>query len=176
MLTPRERRYLTLYLPLGIIAAVLVDAAAFAEVGSSTGFGSGGLCHGCSDFTPIGTALALGQPIEEVAGANHWYNFTVQSAGSGILTGNVQFQPVTAMGAIITAGHGWTLDVLGPTGLDVASYSFSSASFSAGPATVLQSGQVFALNTGSTTLSGQGDILNVIGTGSFQGSISVNIP
>src|SRR5271154_7597489 len=52
--------------------------------------------------TPLGTSLALGAPNEAQKGAgattNNWYNFTVQSAGGGIILNNIQFQVVTATG------------------------------------------------------------------------------
>ena len=70
--------------------------------------------------TPLGTSLALGTPSEAQKGAgattNNWYNFTVQSAGGGIILNNIQFQVVTATGSIVTPGGSWTMSALGITG------------------------------------------------------------
>ncbi len=131
--------------------------------------------------TPLGTSLALGTPAEAQKGAgattNNWYNFTVQSAGGGIILNNIQFQVVTATGSIVTPGGSWTMSALGITGTSVGTYSFATGLWTAGGTTIMTSSQTLVLNAvGATSLSAQGDQLNVIGTGSFQGSISVNIP
>lgn len=126
--------------------------------------------------TPLGTSLALGTPSEAAKGTNNWYNFTVQSAGGGIILNNIQFQVVTATGSIVTPGGSWTMSALSITGVSVATYSFASGTWTSGGTTIITSSQTIVLNSVSTSLSAQGDVLNVIGTGSFQGSISVTIP
>jgi hypothetical protein len=176
VLTPRERRYLSVYLPLGIVTAVLVDGAAFAAIGWPMPIVQpGGPCEGCT-IPPTGTSLALGAPTEQSAGPNIWYNFTVQSAGGGITLGNLAFQVVTATGAIVPPGASWSLVVLGLSGTWVGTYSLGAGTWVSGGGEEITSGQTVVLDTGSTSLSGQGDVLNVIGAGSFQGSISVSIP
>jgi hypothetical protein len=173
VLGPRERRYLTLYLPMGIVVAVLIDLAAFAAIGGP--FPSlPEICAGCpSSTTPLGTALTLGSPREASAGAHYWYNFTVQSAGAGIVLGNVQVQLVTATGPI---GAGWTLEVLGGSGEAIGHYVLGNSSWSSGVETPIVTGQTFVLDTGPDNLSGQGAVLDLTGTGAFDGTINVEIP
>ncbi|MCI4354594.1 MAG: type IV pilin [Thermoplasmata archaeon] len=129
--------------------------------------------------TPLGTSLALQTPGEASKGAgattNNWYNFSVQAAGGGLILNNLQFQVQTPSGQIVAAGGSWTLNVLGITGTVVGTYAFATNSWSAGGTVLMTSQQLVALNAvGATGLSG--DTLIVIGTGSFQGSISVAIP
>ena len=131
--------------------------------------------------TPLGTSLALNKPVESSKGAgattNNWYNFSVQSAGGGIVLNNLNFQVVTSTGGIVTPSISWTMNVLNLGGTVVGTYSFISASWSLGGTTPIVSSQTIVLNAiGATSLSSQGDAMNVIGTGSFQGSISVSIP
>src|SRR5271170_4411665 len=131
--------------------------------------------------TPLGTSLALGAPNEAQKGAgattNNWYNFTVQSAGGGIILNNIQFQVVTATGSIVTPGGAWTMIALGITGASIGTYSSVSGSWTAGGTTIISSSQTIVLDAvGATSLSGQGDAVNIIGTGTFQGSITVSIP
>jgi flagellin-like protein len=124
--------------------------------------------------TPLGTALALGTPLEASKATNNWYNFSVQSAGGGLILNNLQFQVQTPTGGIVPATGSWTLTVLGLTGTSVGTYSMTTNSWTAGGTTAVSSQQQIALNAVSTPLSG--DTLVVIGSGSFQGSISVSIP
>ena len=128
--------------------------------------------------TPLGTALALSSPTENSKGTTNYYNFSVQSAGGGLLLNNLQFQIVGSGGSIIpTTAAGWSLSVLGITGSSVGTYSITSASptWTVGGTTVMSSQMTVALTSpAATTLSG--DTLNVIGVGSFSGSISVPIP
>jgi len=129
--------------------------------------------------TPLGTALALGTPGEASKGAgattNNWYNFSVQSAGGGLILNNLQFQVQTPSGQIVTPGGSWTLNVLGITGTVVGTYSLSTNAWTLGGTSVVSSQMLISLNAvGATGLSG--DNMIVIGTGSFQGSIQVAIP
>jgi len=124
--------------------------------------------------TPLGTSLALGSPGEAAKGTNNWYNFSVQSAGGGLIFNNLNFQVQTASGGIVPAGGSWTMNVLGLTATVVGTYSMSTNAWTAGGTTAVTSQQQFSLNAVSTPLSG--DTLIIIGTGSFQGSIAVSIP
>ncbi len=176
MLGARDRQYLSVLLPIGIVAAVLIDGAVFAAIGwPAPPVQPGGPCEGCS-VAPIGTSLALGQPLEQTSGPNHWYNFTVQSAGGGITLGDISFQLVTATGAVVAPGGSWSLVVLDLEGSLAGTYSLSTGSWVSGGGAAITSGQTFVLDAVSTDLSGQGEVLNVIGTGPFGGSISVGIP
>jgi flagellin-like protein len=129
--------------------------------------------------TPLGTALALNTPGESVTGAgattNHWYNFSVGAASTGLTLGSMQFQVQTSSGAIVPAAAGWTLNVFGLTGTVVGTYSMASNSWTAGSTVQASSQDIVSLNAiQATTLSG--DTFVVIGTGSYQGTISVSMP
>jgi flagellin-like protein len=131
--------------------------------------------------TPLGTSLALNKPVEAQKGAgattNNWYNFSVESAGGGIVLNNINFQVVTSTGGIVTPAAAWTLNVLNLGGTVIGTYSLTTAAWTLGGTTPIVSSQTIVLNAiGATGLSGQGDAMNVIGTGTFAGSIQVSIP
>jgi flagellin-like protein len=121
--------------------------------------------------TPLGTALALSNPNEAAKGPNFWYNFSVQSAGGGITLNSMNFQTVNAAGSIVTP-TGWTMVVLGLTGANVGTYNLVTGAWTAGGASALTSSMTLVLDA---TANLSGDTLNVVGAGSFQGSISVSI-
>ncbi len=122
------------------------------------------------------TPLAFGPPSEGSAGPNHWYNFTVQSAGGGIVLENIGLAIETATGTDVVPGASWTALLLGLGGELVGTYSFVTASWTGGATAAISSGQVLVVDIGATNLAGVGDALNVFGTGGFQGSISIGIP
>jgi flagellin-like protein len=122
--------------------------------------------------TPLGTALALGSPGESAKGANFWYNFSVASAGGGLLMNNLNFQVTGATGSIVTP-TGWTMNVVGLTGSTVATYSMTLGTWSLGGTTAVNSQQFIDMDA---TSSQSGSTLVVSGSGSFQGSISIVIP
>ena len=126
--------------------------------------------------TPLGTALALGSPGEAQKGANNYYNFSVQSAGGGILFNNLNFQVLNPSGQIVAPTAAWSLTVLNLLGTSVGTYALTGASagtWTVGGTTALSSSQTICLNAASSL---SGDTLVVSGAGSFQGSISVPIP
>ena len=128
--------------------------------------------------TPVGTSLAVNKPLEASKGTTNWYNFTVGSAGGGLLLNNLQFQVVGAGGAIVpTTAAGWSLNVLGLTGSTVGTYAITSAtpSWTLGGTTAVSSSQTIVLTSPIATVL-SGDTLTIIGTGSFSGSIAVAIP
>lgn len=176
MWNDRERRYLTLYLPVGILAAVLIDGAAFAAIGAPFPWFEP-TCAGCpSSTTPLGTALGLGAPTEQVVGGLHWYNFTVESAGGGLVAAEIQVEVLADTGAIVPPGLDWSLSLIGTGGITAAEYDFSAAAWATGGPATISSGDTLALGSGPTSLSGAGDMLEVLGQGSFDGTISVEIP
>jgi len=124
--------------------------------------------------TPLGTALALGPPSEATAGTGHWYNFSVQSAGGGILLNNLIFQVKTVSGNIVTPAGLTTVNVLGLSGSVVATYTYATAVWATNGASPVSNQQTLIF--GSTTSNLSGDTLVVLGTGSYSGSISVAIP
>ena len=122
--------------------------------------------------TPLGTALALGSPGEAQKGANNWYNFSVASAGGGLLANNLNFQVQSATGSITTP-TGWTMNVVSLTGTTVATYNMVTGAWTLGGSTAMSSQDLVDLDA-TTSLSGSTMIVS--GSGSFQGSISVVIP
>jgi FlaG/FlaF family flagellin (archaellin) len=122
--------------------------------------------------TPLGTALALGNPTTAANGTGFIYRFSIQSAGGGLIYSNLNFQVQTATGTIVSA-VGSHLNVFGLTGTNLAVYNTVTGVWSSGGTVAVSSSQQIALDT---TASISGDVLIVSGTGSFAGSIAVNIP
>jgi flagellin-like protein len=168
---PRSRGVSDIIATILLVAIVVVLAAVLYFLVSGLTKGPGN--------PSLGTALALGTPVEASAGAgattDHWYNFSVAAASSGVNLGSLQFQVQAPGGAIVPAGAAWTLTAAGLTGAVLGVYSFSSSSWSSGTTVTLTSQDAISLNAvQSAGLSG--DTFIVIGTGSYQGSISVSIP
>jgi flagellin-like protein len=129
--------------------------------------------------TPIGTALAVAAPKEATAGAgattNHWYNFSVQSASSGLVMGSMNFQVQTTGAGVVTPLAGWTLNVLGISGTSIAVYSMTTGTWTTGGTTALNSGDTIVLDAvQAASISGNNWIIS--GAGSYQGTIAVSIP
>lgn len=119
-----------------------------------------------------GTAMALGAPVEQREGTGYWYNFSVQSAGGGLVLNNLNFQVQSGGGSDVTNAS-WTLHVTDLYHRLVGVYSFKNSSWISGGTEGLNSEQAVDLET-QTSLSG--DTFSVIGAGSFAGSITVWIP
>jgi hypothetical protein len=75
-----------------------------------------------------GTALTFNTPEEQAIGSDHWYNFSIGAASSGLSLGNLNFQIQTSSGAPVTPGGGWTLTISKVGNATVASYSLTGAS------------------------------------------------
>ena len=129
--------------------------------------------------TPIGTALALAPPKEASNGAgattNHWYNFSVQSASSGLVMSSMNFQVQTAGAGIVAPLAAWTLNVEGISGTSIAVYSMTTGTWTSGGTTALASGDTVVLNVVQAA-GVSGDNWIVSGAGSYQGTISISIP
>ncbi|MFI5417839.1 MAG: archaellin/type IV pilin N-terminal domain-containing protein [Candidatus Lutacidiplasmatales archaeon] len=129
--------------------------------------------------TPIGTALAVGKAVPN--GANG-YTMVVQSAGSGMIYSNLNFQ-VQAAGAIVTGANGpTTMTVLGITGCNVAVYTFATNAWAVPGANLcaatggtagVTSGQEWSMANGASL---SGDTLIIIGAGSYSGSETSSLP
>jgi flagellin-like protein len=129
--------------------------------------------------TPIGTALALAPPKEAAAGAgattNHWYNFSVQSASSGLTMNSMNFQVQTTGAGVVTPLAAWTVNVLGISGTSVAVYSMTTGVWTSGATTALISGDTIVLDAvQAASISGNNWVVS--GAGSYQGTIAVSIP
>lgn len=126
-------------------------------------------CNGCGGY---GSALALGSPSEDSPGANHWYNFSIQSAGGGLILNNINFAIDSPSGSNI-AQSAWTLLVTNLYHQVVGVYGLANESWTSGGTSVVTTQQSVDLET-TTPVSG--DTLVASGAGSFAGSISVAIP
>jgi archaeal type IV pilus assembly protein PilA len=125
--------------------------------------------------TPIGTQLAVSPAKESTAGTTNWYNFTVQSAGGGLQLSNLVFQVRTTNGAFVSLPGASTMTVIGLTGATVGTYTISSGTWASGGSTSVSNQQQIILTTPSTT-SLSGDVLVILGSGTFSGSIQATIP
>ncbi len=123
--------------------------------------------------SPISTAFSLGAPNEAQAGTNHWYNFTVESAGGGIIWNDINFQVKNSGGTIIAVTSYSVLTISGTTVATSTTGTTWTAGAAGSGATGVSSTQSVSLLS-SASLSG--DTLYVIGTGSFSGTEQVNIP
>jgi len=135
--------------------------------------------------TPIGTAFALGNINEQSAGANFYYNTTVQSSGSGMTWQSMIFQVQTSGGA--SAAGPTTITVTNAAAsCNVAVYTFATAAWTAAVAGKCASGTLgggalvsngAAVQMVSTaTLQGLGDRWVVVGQSSYSGSAVFAIP
>jgi flagellin-like protein len=122
--------------------------------------------------TPLGTALAMSPAKEQTNGAQHWYNFSVQSASGGLIWNDMVFQFQTSTGGIITVTAP-TITVIGIAGANVATYS--AGTWTAGGTVGVSNQQQLIVQT-TSNLASQGDIMQVLGGGTFSGSIPVTIP
>jgi len=131
--------------------------------------------------TPLGTALAVGMPVS--SGGGTVYTMTI-TPSSGLTPASLNFEVTSSSGTILASGT--SIQIVGPNGCGLATYTFSTNAWAAGgtlpacvPAgtttTILSSGEQFQL-TASASLTGAGDKLVAIGTGSFSGQVATNLP
>jgi hypothetical protein len=123
-----------------------------------------------------GPGFAVSPPAEIDSGGHHWYNFSVQSAITGIELQNLVFQVQTPNGGVIPAAAGWTLQILGTSGGGLGGYTYSALneSWTSSSTTAVTSGDTISLDSGLSVLGG--DNFLILGAGAYQGSISVAIP
>jgi len=131
--------------------------------------------------TPLGSALAIGGATASSGGTVYTMSIT---PSSGLTPASLNFEVVSSSGTIL--GSGTSVVIFGVTGCTVATYTFSSNSWANGGAgtacvpagtttTTLSSGMQFQF-TASSSLSGAGDKLVVIGVGSFSGQVTTPLP
>ena len=127
--------------------------------------------------TPLGTSLAFNEPQEEVRGANHWYNFSVQSAAGGVVWGDLVLAAVTSTGGNITATALWTAGAWSWNGTGVATYEFASTTWLSGGNAPVASSQTLVFDSGTTDLSNGGDAMNIFFQSTcLEGSVQIQIP
>ncbi|HKV89588.1 MAG TPA: archaellin/type IV pilin N-terminal domain-containing protein [Thermoplasmata archaeon] len=139
--------------------------------------------------TPLGTALAMGTPSAGVNGSAFTYTVTI-TPSSGLTPAGLNFQVQSSTAAILAQPASSIIQVIGPQGCLVATYTFSTNVWAAGSAgagnthacapvgtanTVLTSGMQLNLQT-AANLAGQGDTLVAVGSGSFSGTVPIALP
>jgi flagellin-like protein len=148
-----------------------------------------GLTHGPGN-TPIGSAMAVSSST--ASGSGTWNNNTIsiQTASSGVTANSLKFQLVNSGGTIQSFTAVTLIDVSGcvvdyysgttnawATTLAVLPGAHTPPSLCANGLTL--SSQISAgdqlIVTTATSISSMGDSLNIVGTGSYSGSIAAAI-
>ena len=129
--------------------------------------------------TPLGSALAIGTPTASAGGTVYTMGVT---PSSGLTPASLNFEIVSSSGTIL--GSGTTVTVVGVTGCNVQTYTFSTnvwAVSGSNPCagttstTTLTSGMQFSL-TAASSLTGAGDRLVAVGVGTFSGQVIAPLP
>jgi hypothetical protein len=125
----------------------------------SPGGGDGGL----------GTGPTLGTPKEQTVGLDHWYNFSVQAMGGGLLLSDLGFHLVSQGGTNVTPGSGWSLIAYDSSGGLLGNYSLygpGAGAWTSGGTTAAAAGQLYSLLTTPGNVSGDGFVMSIQGVGS----------
>ncbi len=143
--------------------------------------------------TPIGSALAVSSATETSGSTpTAWYNGTIsiQSASSGVTANSLKFQLVNSGGSITAYSSVALIDVSGcavayyvggawqttvPTTPAVHYIAICSTTLGLTTSSQISSGDQLVLTT-TTNVDASGYSLNVVGTGSYSGSVSASIP
>lgn len=163
-----------------------IDASVDAQTGAvnavsnttvSCGFSAGAPGGGTGGGGSLASDLSIAPANEQVRGTNYWYNFSVQSASSGLTWGDLLLEVQTASGSIVTltGAPGGAITVIGISGNTVASYSIGTYSWTTGGSLSVSNQDEVVLQC-TNNLQAQGDSLTVLGIGSISGSISAAIP
>jgi archaeal type IV pilus assembly protein PilA len=145
--------------------------------------------------TPLGTAFAMGtaSAITGTAGTpacktgDSCYTLTVESAGGGITAGSLNFKVVYSSNSTtyLTGGQiGQGISIVNIAGAVVATGGTVAATtaltlttWTSGSTLGLSSTQSIWVDLGSTAShSGQGLVLQALGVGSYQGTVSATLP
>lgn len=124
--------------------------------------------------TPLGSALAVGPASEGVNGSANTFTFSIVSASGGLILNNLAFQVQNSGGNVVSLAAP-TLIVTGLAGTGVASYNMATGAWTAGGTLTVSNAMHIVLQT-TTTLTGKGYTLFVLGSGSFSGQVTANIP
>jgi hypothetical protein len=141
--------------------------------------GVGPPCNACGG---PGFVMILGSPRETVVAGDSLYNFSVDSAETGLLWGDLALHlEAPGGGTIPLGGTAWNVTVLDLYGDAVAFLGVGAphATWSSGGDAPVESGEWLRfVSPPATTLTGQGDCLVVTGAGSGGNAfeISVQIP
>jgi hypothetical protein len=122
--------------------------------------------------------MALQTPDESTSHGYHLYNFSIESAGGGLVWSNLGLNLTSPSGGTIPiTGAGWNITVFGLRGEIIAYYVADSGTSPwtvGGGVTVSNLQTLLLVSPPSTPLTGGS--LTVFGVGSFAGSLSVSIP
>jgi hypothetical protein len=113
-------------------------------------------CSG-SGNSPLQALLAVSLPNERTIGADHWYNFTVQSGGGVFEHRNLNFSVQNTSGAKVTSGAGWNFTAFDTAKATFATYSMygpSAGTWTAGGSSTVWGGETWSLLASPTNLSG----------------------
>jgi hypothetical protein len=106
---------------------------------------------------------------------DHWYNFTVQAAGGGLVMENLNFQIQSYPSGNVTSLAGWTLNVIGLTATVVATYSMVAGTWSTGPTVAFSGSMVISLLT-QTSMSGNTFVVSLSYGACPGGTVTTPIP
>jgi hypothetical protein len=158
----------TLAIPVGVLLAItLVSGALIYDAETAP---SPSICRALE----CGGYVALSTPTESNHSGSWVYNFSVAAAPSELPLADLGFLVHDQYGANLTPATSSSLTVYGLTGATLATYSLVHGAWTSGASTPLSSQQIISLNSGAQSLSG--DTFVTIGSGSYQGSVSVSIP
>ena len=168
-----KRRLLALTI---VILGAVTIAGAYSWVLATRPAGvSGGPCA----RAPCGMPLAFSAPAESTVSGYHLYNFSVQSAGGGIVWGDLGFSLLSPSGTTISpTGIGWNISVFGLGGTALAFYELGAGadSWTEGANLAVSAAQTLVLTSPPTAPLSGGTFIVLAQGGGFQGSISVSIP
>lgn len=106
-----------------------------------------------------GPAPAFGSPIPSTIAWRHWYNVSVESAGSGALIwGDFRVAILVPGGESISPARNWTLGVLDGAGSIVGEADLGSGSWEIGTTIQVMAGQSVDLYSANEGLGGDNEL------------------
>ena len=140
VLAPRDRQYLTILLPIGIVMAVFVDAIFLAAIGgwSHPVLGPPGPCACPASYDP---GVQLGAPNESALPDAVVFPVTV--AEPGLWIGNISLEFADSSGLPVTTGLAGSL--LSGT-VPLATFNFTSGVWTTGSGVTVFAGEAIALS------------------------------
>ena len=124
----------------------------------------------------MGPGFSIGSPVAGGNGSDHWYNADIGGGDPRGFWANWSVDVIVPGGDELGPQAGWTMTVWntsGPSHTPLASYDLFGRAWTIGAAGVPQSGQRLHLDTGTTSLEGQGYTWELDGP---LGSVTVALP
>ncbi|HEV2317814.1 MAG TPA: archaellin/type IV pilin N-terminal domain-containing protein [Thermoplasmata archaeon] len=126
----------------------------------------------------VGGSLAIGSAIEAQKGANYYYNFTVEAAGSGITWNSVDLQITNNAGLVSSGITSYTVYNIAFSSIcqsnGATETSWAAGSSGTGATQISSTHTLVVIAT--VNLANTGAQLNALGVGSFSGTIHAKIP